>query len=177
MRFRILILIILWCANRASGQEPPLPSATATPAATPSARPELNIPDIPVEPQPLVPNTSPGPKKTVPTITELDSAFQQSSLGQAVEQQRLQLEWRKLKNRAGQESDVIAAKNAIATGRTDEEKRDLRRAYYKLFYGRMQTMADNPNVKTFVEQQKKAILDSLEQPHVRPKPSPQPTRR
>jgi len=155
------------------GQEPPLPAATATPAPSASVRPELNIPEIPVpvEPAPLVPNTAPGPKKSVPSITELDSAFGQSSLGAVVEQQRLQLEWRKLKNRAAQESEVIAAKNAISTGRTDVEKRELRRAYYKLYYGRMQAMADKPEVKAFVAQRKNEILDSLEQPHVRPKPA------
>jgi hypothetical protein len=158
------------------GQEPPLPAATPTPAPSASVRPELNIPDIPVpvEPAPLVPNTAPGPKKSVPSITELDSAFQHSSLGQVVEQQKLQVEWRKLKNRAGQETEVVAAKNAIATGRTDIEKRDLRRAYYKLFYGRMQAMAETPEVRAYIEQQKKQILDSLEQPHVRPKPSARP---
>ena len=107
----------------------------------------------------------------MPPISELDTAFQHSSLGQAVEQQRLQLEWRKLKNRASQESEVIAAKNAISTGRTDVEKRDLRRAYYKMFYARMQAMADKPEVKSYLEQKKKEILDSFEQPHVRPKPS------
>src|SRR5947207_3337116 len=64
-------------------QEPPLPSATETPAPSPSARPQLEIPDIPmtVEPSPLVPNTSPAPKKNVPSLSELDAAFQHSSLG------------------------------------------------------------------------------------------------
>src|SRR5256714_13503657 len=83
-------------------QEPPLPAATETPAPSPSARPQLNIPDIPmeVEPAPLVPNTSATPKKNLPSITELDAAFQHSSLGQAAEEQRLHLEWRKLQNRA-----------------------------------------------------------------------------
>jgi hypothetical protein len=175
MRLAILALSFAFLAPALMGQEPPLPAATATPAATPSSsvRPELNIPEIPlqVEPSPLVPNTSPGPKKSVPSIQELDTAFQHSSLGQAVEQQRLQLEWRQLKNRAGQESEVIAAKNAISTGRTDVEKRELRRAYYKLFYARMQAMANKPEVKAFVDQKKKEILASLEQPHVRPKPS------
>ena len=170
------ILTLVCCANLAIGQEPPLPAATATPAPSASVRPELNIPEIPVpvEPAPLVPNAAPGPKKPVPSITELDSAFGHSSLGQAVEQQRLQLEWRKLKNRAGQESEVIAAKNAISSGRTDVEKRELMRAYYKLFYSRMQAMADKPEVKAFVEQKKNEILGSLEQPHVRPKPSAKP---
>lgn len=178
MKFFVCTLLFVLWTSLAAAQEPPLPAATATPAATPSSsvRPELNIPEIPieVEPSPLVPNASPAPKKNVPSITELDSAFQHSWLGQAVEEQRLQLEWRKLKNRAGQESEVIAAKNAIATGRTDVEKRELRRAYYKLFYSRMQAMAETPGVKAYLEQKKKEALNSLAQPHVRPEPSPRP---
>src|SRR5437667_3570780 len=135
-------------------QEPPLPSATETPAPSPSARPQLEIPDIPmtVEPSPLVPNTSPAPKKNIPSLPELDAAFQHSSLGAAVEEQRLHLEWRKLKNRVSQEADVIAAKKAIAGAQTDPEKRDLTRAYYKLFYGRMEALAETPDVKTYLEQ-------------------------
>jgi hypothetical protein len=180
MRSAILALSSAFLATALLGQEPPLPAATPTPAPSASVRPELNIPEIPVpvEPAPLVPNAapgpnlSPGPKKSVPSISELDSVFQQPALNQPAEQQRLQLEWRKLKNRAGQESEVIAAKNAIATARTDPEKRDLTRAYYKLFYARMQAMADKPDIKGYLEQKKQESINSLAQPHVRPEPSP-----
>jgi hypothetical protein len=159
-----------------AAQEPPLPAATTTPAPSPTARPELNIPDIPmtVEPSPLVPNTSPAPKKSVPSIQELDSAFQHSSLGQAVEEQRLHLEWRKLKNRASLDPEVIEAKKAIDRARTDPEKRDLMRAYYKLFYARMLALTDAADVKAYLEQRKKDAINSLAQPHVRPEPTPHP---
>ena len=111
--------ILFLAASLVHSQEPPLPAATETPAPSPSARPQLDIPDIPmtVEPSPLVPSTSPAPKKTLPSLPELDAAFQHSSLGQAVEEQRLHLEWRKLKNRASADPEVIAAKKAI--GRAD----------------------------------------------------------
>ena len=127
MKSTIVVLSLCFGLAVAPGQEPPLPAATSTPAASPSARPELNIPEIPmtVEPSPLVPNTSPTPKKNLPSIQELDTAFQHSSLGAAVEEQRLHLEWRKLQNRVSQEEDVIAAKKAIAGAGNDPEKRDL----------------------------------------------------
>jgi hypothetical protein len=173
MRLPAFAVAMLLSMQVASAQEPPLPAATATPAATASVRPELNIPDIPmaVEPSPLVPNTSPVPKKTVPTISELDAAFAHSSMGQAVEEQRLHLEWRKLQNRASQDPDVLAAKRAINSGSTDLEKRDAMRAYYKLFYSRMQGLAETPELKAYLEQKKQAILNSLAQPKVRPEPS------
>ena len=94
---------------------------------------------------------------------------------QAAEQQRLQLEWRKLKNRASQDREVIAAKKAIDTARTDVEKRALRRAYYKLYYGRMQALADKPEVKAYVEQRKNDILGGLDQPRVHPEELVSPT--
>src|ERR1043166_6906879 len=123
----LLITATAFGARLVFSQEPPLPAATSTPAASPSARPQLNIPDIPmeVEPSPLVPNASPAPKKNLPSIQELDTAFQHSSLGAAVEEQRMHLEWRKLQNRVSQEPEVMAAKKAIASARTDPEKRDL----------------------------------------------------
>jgi hypothetical protein len=159
-------------------QEPPLPAATETPApsASPSVRPQIDIPDIPmtVEPSPLVPNTSATPKKNLPSISELDEAFKHSSLGQAVEEQRLHLEWRKLKNRASLDPEVVAAKKAIASGRTELDKRNLMRAYYKTFYGRMQALAETPEIKAYLERKKNELLASLAQPRVRPEPTARP---
>jgi hypothetical protein len=181
MRSFIYICLLLTGSPLLRAQEPPLPAATETPAPSPSAtasvRPQVDIPDIPltVEPSPLVPNTSPAPKKNVPSISELDAAFQHSSLGQAVEEQRLHLEWRKLKNRASDDPEVIAAKNAIRTARTELDKRNLTRTYYKVFYAHMQALAETPEIKTFLEQRKKDAIAGLAQPRVRPEASPRPT--
>lgn len=168
----IFTLTLLLLVAVAGGQEPPLPAATPTPAASPSARPELNIPDIPIEPQPLVPTTSPPAKKSVPSIQELDTAFQHSSLGAAVEEQRLHLEWRKLKNQANDDPEVVAAKKAISRAHTDPEKRELTRAYYKIFYAHMQALAEAPDIKGYLEQKKNEAINSLAQPHLRPQPTP-----
>jgi hypothetical protein len=157
------------------GQEPPLPAAAGTPSPGPVVRPQLNIPEIPttVEPPPLVPLVpnpalSPVPKKNAPPLSELDAAFQHSSLGQAAEEYRLHVEWRQLQNRASLDPEVIAAKAAVKTGRTDLEKRDYRRAYYRIFYARMQALTTAPEMKAYLEGKKKALLDSLAQPRVRP---------
>jgi hypothetical protein len=174
---KLLIIVVLFsCASAILGQEPPLPAATETPAPTPSVRPQVNIPDIPieVEPSPLVPNTSATPKKNVPSISELDAAFQHSSLGQAVEEQRMHLEWRKLKNRVSADPPVVAAKKAIDSARTDPDKRNLMRAYYKIFYAHMQALAETAKMKAYLEQKKKDILAGLAQPRVRPEPTATP---
>jgi hypothetical protein len=172
MKSAILSLAMILWAQLAAGQEPPLPVATPTPAVSPSTRPELNIPDIPIEPRPLVPNTSSTPKKNLPSIQELDTVFQHSSLGAAVEEQRLHLEWRKLKNRANDDPEVVAAKKAIDRARTDPEKRELTRDYYKIFYAHMQALAETPEMKGYLDQKKKEAINSLAQPHLRPEPSP-----
>jgi hypothetical protein len=96
-------------------------------------------------------------------------------LGQAVEEQRLHLEWRKLKNRASADPEVIAAKKAIPAARTEVDKRDLMRAYYKIYYARMQALAETPEIKAYLEQRKKELLNSLAQPNVRPEPSARPS--
>jgi hypothetical protein len=173
----IIVTAFCVCASLLLAQEPPLPAATETPAPSPNARPQLDIPDIPmtVEPSPLVPNTSPAPKKTLPSLPELDAAFQHSSLGQAVEEQWLHLEWRKLKNRVSADPELIAAQRAIPSARTDVEKRNLMRAYYKLLYARMLALAETPDVKAYLEQKKKDILNGLAQPNLRPERSPTPT--
>lgn len=93
-------------------------------------------------------------------------------MGQAVEQQRLHLEWRKLKNRVAEYPEIKAAQKAVDSADTELEKRNRRRAYYKLYYGRMQALAETPAVKTFLEQKKNEILASLDQPHVRPETTP-----
>jgi hypothetical protein len=171
----LLITATTFVARLVFAQEPPLPSSSATAAPSSSARPELNIPDIPVEPLPLVPNTSPTPKKTLPSLQELDTAFQHSSLGQAVEEQKMHVEGRKLKNRVSLDPEVIAAKNAIRKARTDPEKRDLMRAYYKLFYDRMLALAEGPDVKAYLEQKKNDAINALAQPRVHPEPTARPT--
>lgn len=174
MKFLIIPAVLLLFAVSVCAQEPPLPAATETPAPGPSpTRPELNIPDIPltVEPAPLVPNTSPAPTKSAPPLEELDAAFKRSSLGQVVEEQRMHVEWRKLKNRTVNDPDIVALKAAAEKAHTDLEKRNLLRAYYKLHYTRMQALAATPELKAYLEEKKKGMLASLDQPHVRPNPT------
>jgi hypothetical protein len=175
MKSCLSIILFALGAALLCAQEPPLPQSSGTPAATPTARPELNIPDIPIEPAPLEPNASATPKKAMPTIQELDTAFQHSSLGAAVEEQRLHLEWRKLQNRASDDQEVAAAKKAIDRARTDVEKRELMRAYYRVFYAHMQALAETPEIKAYLEQKKNAAIGGLAQPHIRPEPTPRPS--
>jgi hypothetical protein len=164
-------------------QEPLLPAKSETPTPAPSgSRPQLNIPEIPmaVDPPKLVPDTSPAsPRhpaipalpKTAPALSELDAAFQKSPLAQEAEEQRLHLEWRQLQNRTARDPEVVAAKAATTTAKTDLEKRVRLRTYYNVYYAHMQALASSPEVKNYLNGKKAAVLASLAQPRVRPEPA------
>jgi hypothetical protein len=165
-------------------QEPPLPAKSETPTPTPSgSRPQLNIPEIPmaVDPPKLVPDSSsatprlptiPALPKTAPALSELDAAFQKSPLAQEAEEQRLHLEWRQLQNRTAHDPEVVAAKAATTTAKTDLEKRARLRAYYNVYYAHMQALASSPETKRYLDGKKAAALGSLAQSRVRPEPAP-----
>jgi hypothetical protein len=165
-------------------QEPPLPAKSETPTPTPSGpRPQLNIPEIPmdVDPPKLVPDSSSAtPRhptilalpKTAPALSELDTAFQKSPLAQEAEEQRLHVEWRQLQNRTAHDPEVVAAKAATTTAKTDLEKRVRLRAYYNVYYAHMQALASSPEVKNYLNGKKAAVLGSLAQPNVRPESTP-----
>ena len=191
MKFILALMLaaVLTSFQFAFAQQPPLPAKTETPepsaGAIPSAspRPQLNIPEIPIEPPQLVPESSPGgsagqsprSKSKPAPLSELDAAFQRSPLGQMEQEQRLHIAWRELQNRASHDPDVIAAKAAISGTHTDVEKRERLRAYYKTFYGHMLALADTPELKNYLEGKKNEALGGLAQPHVRPTPTSKPT--
>ena len=165
------------------GQEPPLPAKSETPTPSPAGqRPQLNIPDIPlpVDPPKLVPDSSPittrhpnipALPKNAPALSELDAAFQKSPLAQEAEEQRLHVEWRQLQNRTAHDPEVVAAKAATTTARTDLEKRVRLRAYYNVYYAHMQALASSPEIKKYLDGKKAAALAGLAQPRVRPEAS------
>ncbi len=135
-----------------------------------------------VEPPNLVPDTSPTLRrhpavpslsKTAPALSQLDAAFQKSPLAKEAEEYRLHVEWRQLQNRTAHDPEVMAAKAATTTAKTDLEKRVRLRAYYNVYYAHMQTLASSPEVKSYLDAKKAAILGSLAQSRVRPQPTPQ----
>jgi hypothetical protein len=49
------------------------------------------------------------------------------------------------------------------------------RTYYKIYYGRMQALAETADVKAYLEAKKNVMINSLAQPRVRPEPTPRPS--
>jgi hypothetical protein len=170
MKILLVSAIGLLLALNCSAQEPALPSNSpaAEPQATPAESPPSVIPAAPVAP--VLP-----PAPAVPDLSQLDASFKQTPLGKAADEYRMHVEWRELQNRVSKDRQVMAAKDAVNAARTDLEKRKRFRAYYELYYGRMAEMANTPEVKAYIAQQKAAHLATTAQDRVRPSPSVSPT--
>ncbi len=129
-----------------------------------------------VTPTPYPEPNGPG----IPELPQLDEAFKPKSLGKEVDERRLHIEWRQLKNRIVNDPQVREAKAAAQAARTDLEKRNGLRNYYNVYYGRMSALAASVEMKLALEGLKAAHQESLNQPRVRPStdgslPTPTPT--
>src|SRR5919198_192185 len=120
-------------------------------------------------PSPLPPN---GPE--LPEISELDQNFSKPrSLGKEADEARVHIEWRQLKNRTVNDPEVQAAKAFAQAARTDLEKRNRLRNYYNIYYERMSALASTPELKLALQALKTSHESSLDQPRVRPSPTPE----
>src|SRR5438874_12577135 len=120
-------------------------------------------------PSPLPPN---GPE--LPEISQLDQTFSKPrSLGRQGDEARVHAEWRPLKNRTVNDPAVQAAKAYAQAARTDLEKRNRLRNYYNIYYERMSALATTPELKLALQGLKIAHEGVLDQPRVRPSPTPE----
>ena|SRR5438270_2863160 len=128
-------------------------------------------------------STEPSPSVTaapaIPERAQIDEIFKQTSLGKEADERQLHLEWRELANRVVNDPDIVAAKRAADKAHTDLEKRQLLRAYYDLYYGRMRSLASSAEMKTALDQLRLAHVSRTSQHRVRPEdaslPTPSPT--
>ena len=134
--------------------------------------------------QSLQPNASEPPQPKLPERAQIDEIFKQTSLGKEADERRLHIEWRQLQNQVVNNSDIVAAKRAADTARTDLEKRERLRDYYNLYYGRMRDHAQSSEMRAALDQLKNAHLSQLSQARVRhdtdlelPTPTPTPKKK
>jgi hypothetical protein len=128
------------------------PKEQSAPAATPTATPAPELPDL-------------------PELSQLDEVFKQTSLGKTADEFRMHIEWRRLRNRVANDPEVIAAKKEADAARTDLEKRERIRRYYKIYYTRMEALTDRPEIKAGLEDMKQKHVGLADQNRVRPSPS------
>jgi hypothetical protein len=113
-----------------------------------------------------------GPE--LPELSQLDEAFKQRSVGKQVDERRLHIEWRQLKNRVVNDPEVCAAKAAAQAARTDLEKRNRLRNYYNVYYERMSALAPSAEIKLALQGFQAGHVGQLSQPRVRPSPGAPP---
>jgi uncharacterized surface protein with fasciclin (FAS1) repeats len=120
-----------------------------------------------------IPSLEPNGPPDVPELSQLDEAFKkQTSLGKEADQRRLHIEWRKLKNQVVNDPSIRAAKAFALAARTDLEKRNRLHNYYNLYYDRMSALASSAEVKLALNALKTTYFKSIDQPRVRPSPTP-----
>jgi hypothetical protein len=120
-------------------------------------------------PSPVPPN---GPE--LPEISQLDQNFSKPrSLGKEADEARVHVEWRQLRNRTVNDPAVQAAKAFAQAARTDLEKRNRLRNYYNVYYERMSALATTPEIKLALQALKTSHQGLLDQPRVRPSPTPE----
>ena len=112
-----------------------------------------------------------GPE--LPELKQLDDRFKPKSLGKDADELRVHVLWRELKNRTVNDPEVQAAKKYAQAARTDLEKRNRLRNYYDIYYQRMSALATTPELKLALQALKTDHQNILEQPRVRPSPTPE----
>jgi len=143
--------------------------ATLTLSAQEAAGPDVDLTSKRNEQNPTPSNPS-----AVPELSQLDEIFKQTSLGKTADAYRLHTEGRKLHNQVVNDPEVVAAKKAAESSRTDLEKRQRLRDYYNIYYERMKARAESPEMKIALDASKAAHLTLLNQSRVRPSPAPAP---
>ncbi len=149
-------------------QESVLPQGAATPATAPANTPAPTAPPL-LAPDILpLPATKATPPADLPSIPQLDQAFQQNPLNSTTEQYRQRIEYRKLRNAVANDPALKTALRRAQAARADLEKRQLLRDYYELYFNRVSGLAATPEMKAYVAARKAEQLAGLAQPHVRP---------
>jgi len=118
------------------------------------------------------PAETPTGPPTLPELSQLDEMFKQTSLGTAADEQRLRVEWRQLKNQLANDPDLIATRRAAEKTRTDLQKRERLRAYYKIYFAKIRLLTMSPEMKQRINGMEAGQMGSTAQSRVRPSPSP-----
>ena len=155
----IILAILVSAALITRGQEAAPPSVDLYSG---QEEPEATITPIPS------PN---GPE--LPELKQLDETFKPPYLGTEANGLKLRVEWRQLRNRAVNDPVVQSAKAYALAARTDLEKRNRLRAYYDVYYQRMSALATTPEIKLTLQNLKASHQGLLDQPRVRPSPTPE----
>jgi hypothetical protein len=127
--------------------------------------------------EPVEAKVTPAPlPSNVPELSQLDEAFKQTSMGKAGDELRLRVEWRQLRNKVMNDAELVTARRTAEAARTDLEKRENLRLYYKLYYARVRRLPMSPEMKQRLSAMETASVGLTAQTRVRPSPSVSPAK-
>ncbi len=135
-------------------------------AALMTAQEATNV-DIQTKPGEDKTQAAPPPQPSVPELSQIDEIFKQTSLGREADERRLHIEWRQLANRVRNDPEIVAASKSTESARTDLEKRQRLRVYYDIYYGKMEALTSNTEMKSALDKLKVEHLSQINQPRVR----------
>jgi len=135
-----------------------------------AAPPSVDL--FPEQQQEEVSPTPPPNGPELPELKQLDESFKPKSLGTDADALHVHVLWRELKNRTVNDPEVQAAKKYAQAAPTDLEKRNRLRKYYDVYYQRMTALATTPELKLALQALKDTHQSMLDQPRVRPSPTP-----
>ncbi len=175
--FRQLVLALMIVPAIAWAQSSPSPDNTSfqaadAQAAAAQAAPSP-VPDAAVEPPSLIPeNILPAPAGLppipgAPDLQQLNSFFKQTSLGKAADEYRLHLKMAKLETRIRNDEDLHQLRAKALAAPTDLERRHRLKSYYQLYYGKLRSLADSPDLAAYLKAKQASTEAGLLQPRVR----------
>jgi hypothetical protein len=138
-----------------------------------AAPPSVDLLPEQEEPEPETSPSLPPNGPELPELKQLDQSFKPKSLGPDADALKVHVLWRELKNRTVNDPEVQAAKKYAQAARTDLEKRKRLHDYYDVYYRRMSALATTPELKLALQALKTTHQSLLEQPRVRPSPTPE----
>ncbi|MEO8440474.1 MAG: hypothetical protein ABI540_09665 [Spartobacteria bacterium] len=177
MKFYGHFILMLAAASHALAQSSPPPGNTSAQAADAEISAAVPAPSpsatAPVEPPSLIPpNILPAPNSlpnipAAPELEMLNSFFKSTSLGKAADEHRLHVQMVALETRIRNDADLHALRASAMRAPTDLERRHGLRDYYHLYYTKLRTLADTPDLKAYLDARGAAQQLALLQPRVR----------
>jgi type IV secretory pathway VirB10-like protein len=159
------------------GEPIPKPVAPSEPGRLeliPSGTPQLSVPPLPDLPPPIQtskPAVKPArpepakPQKTQPSRTEAAEADLEE-----------RIRFRAARDKVRQDPALQQQWDRAQEARTDYEKREILKQYYRDFYARVAKADPDPRLKKLIEFNRTRSLNSLEQTRIQPTEPPRKTR-
>ncbi len=163
-------------AGSPQGEVTPRPVAPSEPGRLeliPSGNPQLSVPPLPELPTP-VQTPEPGAKsKGTPPELGKPRKIEPSRTEAAEADLEERIRFRAARDKVRQDPALQKEWDRAQEARTDYEKREILKHYYREFYARVAKADPDPRLKKLIELNQTRSLNSLQQTRIRPTEPPQ----